>query len=220
MKRHDLIFLDKEGKKQAVQAACRLHPKTKETFIRNIIAGEGIPGIIKRQEAKRQEFIQVGYSTWYYCDGSRIRLNSEVAGEYINGVLTPFEVLERARDKQLYKQLAVLAADCGLRAGIYGSSALQEITGRPYRNTDSDIDVFVKSITAGADLKRFAERLLKLEKIQQTAFDVEVEYRDIYGIKLKELQSGQKTVLAKGLFDVQLLEREAVLREISQERDS
>jgi len=220
MKRHDLIFLNKEGKKQAVQAACRLYPQTETAFIRNMIAGEGIPGIIKRQDTQQPELLQVGYSTWHYCDGSRIRLNSEVAREHINRVLTPFDVLEKARDKQRYQQLAALAADCGLRAGIYGSSALQEITGRPYRNTASDVDIFIKSIAIGADLKRFAESLSKLEKIQQTVFDVEVEYRDIYGIKLKELQSGQKTVLAKGLFDVQLLEREAVFKEISEGRDS
>lgn len=74
--------------------------------------------------------------------------------------------------------------------------------------------LYKTSVQKGAEssLRELALGIGKIEKRNQVCFDVEVEYCDKYGIKLKELLSMQKTVMAKGLYDVQLFIRDVVLQ--------
>ena len=216
MKRHDLVILNSIGREYAVDEAVGNHPELSESFIHQIIAGDRIPGIIKRQEESETDQIQIGFSTWHYRpDGGRIRLNSAALKEQIAALVSPFEVLLMVSDIEPYVSIRGIAGSCKVEAGLYGSSALQAVTGKKYRNEKSDIDIYLGCPEAGGgDLINFQKAVSALERDHQISFDIEVEYRNRYGIKLKELLSAQKTVLAKGLYDVQLFERQTVLEEL------
>jgi len=216
MKRHDLVYLKSEGRQYAAAAAGSNHPELEQAFIMQIIAGEQLPGIVKRQEDIPGQDIAVGFSTCHYTpEGARIRLNSVVPKRCIDAVVSPFQVFQKVDETGIYAELNKLAKGCGMDVGLFGSSALEVMTGQPYRNQDSDIDLYVKPWSgAGQRLEELAQGIYQLEKSSQVRFDIEVEYQELYGTKLKELLSGQKTVLAKGLYDVQLFERKMVLMEL------
>lgn len=217
MKRHDLVILNSDGRKYAADIAVRNHQSLNESFIHQIIAGERIPGIIKRQENSSVDQIEIGFSTRYYQpDGGRIRLNSVVPRKQIAAMLSPFEVLLMASDTEPYEELQKSAANCKIEVGLYGSSAMEVVTGQKYRNERSDIDIYIRCREkSGGDLRDFWETVQVIADECLVSFDVEIEYQETYGIKLTELLSNQKTVLAKGLYDVQLFDRKAVLEELT-----
>ncbi|MGL6199420.1 MAG: phosphoribosyl-dephospho-CoA transferase MdcG domain-containing protein [Lachnospiraceae bacterium] len=214
MKRHDLVFLKPEGRKYAAEAAVKNHPTLEPEFIEQIIAGDEIPGIIKRQENMDAQNVALGFSTCHYTpEGSRIRLNSEVPRKYFAYLMNPFEVFQEAGQRGVYSEVEELQKKGNIKIGLFGSSALEVVTGQPYRNQNSDLDIYVKvQKDAESSLRELALGVGEIEKRNQICFDVEVEYWDKYGIKLKELLSMQKTVMAKGLYDVQLFIRDVVLQ--------
>jgi len=214
MKRHDLIFLESEGREYAAAAARKNHPTLEPEFINQIIVGDKIPGIIKRQENMEADEIAVGFSTCHYTSGgARIRLSSEVPRKFVRALMSPFKVFEKAGSMGIYSEVSELRKNGNIMIGLFGSSALEAVTGQPYRNKNSDVDLYVKvRQNAGSSLREFARDIGEVEKKHRVCFDIEVECWENYGIKMKELLSEQKTVLAKGLYDVQIFMRDEVLQ--------
>ena len=110
---------------------------------------------------------------------------------------------------QIVRQLYELAYVFDLQIGVLGSAALELITGLPYTDENSDIDLIVKP--AGYN------RLLQFYRAAQACcneikMDFELDLPNGYGVKLAEIFMETQTVLGKSLEDVSLLNRKDVMQ--------
>lgn len=112
------------------------------------------------------------------------------------------------------------AADAGLGLAVYGSVALQALTGQHYLSVTSDIDLLLRPVTrkqlmAGLDLLAAHAATLPL--------DGEVVFPDGRAVAWKELRAAFDSapgarVLAKGLERVALVPPEALLATLEEQR--
>jgi phosphoribosyl-dephospho-CoA transferase len=112
------------------------------------------------------------------------------------------------------------AADAGLGLAVYGSVALQALTGQHYLSATSDIDLLLRPLTrkqlmAGLDLLAAHAATLPL--------DGEVVFPDGRAVAWKELRAAFDSapgarVLAKGLERVALVAPEALLATLEEQR--
>lgn len=229
-KRHTLIWLTEKGR---YYAAGHILTHSWETFDtqphgtdkwkKNLILNPLIPGTICRQPSVSEDgspilqpnFFLAGFSHWKYEKGIRRRFAASFETSAVQRSCSPFDLCKpdyRDRLCSAYPQLEAIfsiADRCGIELGLFGSTALEWATGYPYRNQNSDIDLYIRQ-TKNADIYRFGESLARLEDRCPSRLDVEAEVADGYGVKLKELLSPSKTVLAKGLYDVKILEKNTI----------
>lgn len=211
MQRHDMLRLDSKGMAFALDSARSRNPRLGEQALRRLFAA-GIPAIVCRQERPIQCFVQVGFSAWWQEGGTRFRAGAVVPVACITEIITPFQAVERAAAGSSGTKEAALAAlrqegtAYGLDVGIYGSYALEVLTGYPYTTPESDLDIYVRPSEGRPELEGFFSAAQKIEQAYGVAFDMEAEW-GAYGVKLKELLSEQKTVLGKGLYGAELLKR-------------
>lgn len=222
--RHTLIWLTPAGRRFAAahirdrqrrDGQMESHPPVDRAAVweERLIQDLLIPGILCRQTGSREGIWTCGFSHWEFADGRRRRLLADFRTEDVEKTLSPFGLCAGKQREFFCREYPKLrgvfsAADCcGLECGIYGSTALEWVTGRPYRHADSDFDLYVRQMPGG-DAGRFGRRLDRLEQEMGIHLDVELEM-DGYGIKLKELTASGKTVLGKGLYDVRLFEKRA-----------
>lgn len=177
----------------------------------SLVMDNRIPGILCRQPKNPSGIWTCGFSHWEFEDGRRRRLLADFRAEDVERTCSPFELCSGKQKDDLcrrYPQLRAVfsaAESCGLECGIYGSTALEWVTGLMYRHADSDLDLYVRQ-KPGGDAGRFGLKLVRLERNEGIRLDVELEL-DGCGIKLKELVAPGKTVLGKGLYDVRLFEK-------------
>lgn len=225
LKRHTLIWLTDSARQYAadhITSQSWPDPKCHRTalLMKTLICNHAIPGIICRQptddETNRFHTITLaGFSHWIQEGGCRLRAAAEFPAKAIWKSCTPFDLCEPGHRDQLCSAYPLLeaifsAADrYHIKPGLFGSTALEWITGYPYRNQNSDLDLCLKPMP-GCDLESFGHILSQLETQYNTRLDAEVEVAEGYGVKLKELLSATKTVLGKGLYDVTLFERKTV----------
>lgn len=221
-KRHTLIWLTPKGR---LDAAAHILPQPWEgcgtpEWKKDLVNNPLIPGIVCRQPAVAKEeppilkpgFLLAGFSHWKSEQGARLRMTAVLAATEVCHSCTPFDLCapdqrdSLCRSYPLLESIFSTADHYGIEPGLFGSTALEWVTGYPYRNPDSDMDLYVRQ-TKDGDLEGFGKSLTRLEKTCGSHLDVEVEIADGYGVKLKELLSSSKTVLAKGLYDVKLLDK-------------
>lgn len=221
-KRHTIIWLTPKGRLDAADhilpqpwESCET-PEWKKELVNNPL----VPGIICRQPTTTKEeppilkpgFLLAGFSHWKSEQGSRLRMSAVVEATEVCHSCTPFDLCAPdqrdplCRSYPLLRSIFSTADQYGIELGLFGSMALEWVTGFPYRNPDSDIDLCIRQ-TKNGDLEGFGKSLTRLEKKCGSRLDVEVEIADGYGVKLKELFSSSKTVLAKGLYDVKLFDK-------------
>ncbi len=213
LQRHDFLFLSREGAEFARRSAYERAPEAGRRFIDELILCPGpgqIPAIVKRQEERSPDTIEAGFSSYRFIDGCRFRVAAKIPRNGVLKAITPFELV---RDMDKYgdppRKEAVLrlykaAFENGVELGVYGSTALGIVTSLPYVRPDSDIDVLVRKNEADADLSGFYREAVGIGKVCRTPLDIEIQTKNGYGAKLKELFSEQATVLAKGLYDVRI----------------
>lgn len=196
--RHDLVFLSPAGQRYAwthrtVQAGDEaLQP----CFSR-------LPGICRVQPPELPPSITaLGFSLPIRCQESRWRIAAQCPRAEIQRVLTPWDIPaylphlpHPARAALL--QLAQAADGCGVPFGVFGSAALQAVTGLPYLHSHSDLDVVIGTAPV-PQIKAFYAQLLALSQRVSMHIDGELMLNDSCYLKLHELMQGQKTVLAKG----------------------
>jgi malonate decarboxylase holo-[acyl-carrier-protein] synthase len=217
--RHDLVWLSKAGKEYALENIQSCIPKVSERDIKDVILGKPpIPAIVRRQDITDKGLLCIGFSSHrIICTGNfaassgiRLRIGSIVPLDYIEKHITPFDVIKfDMRHFPQYKLLEALIDEgnnCNIQVGFFGSAALHIISGLPYWQETSDIDIYLRQNGTREELNLFYQHLLKLEKNYRITIDAEIEFRQ-YGVKLKELMQPGKTVLGKGLYDVALLEK-------------
>lgn len=181
-----------------------------------------IPGFIRRNDAENTEGIAIGFVHHKRIDGNRIRIGACTAADDVVTIMTPYEVLTRRafafttrnRCMQIVRQLYELAYVFDLQIGVLGSAALELITGLPYTDENSDIDLIVKP--AGYN------RLLQFYRAAQACcneikMDFELDLPNGYGVKLAEIFMETQTVLGKSLEDVSLLNRKDVMQYLKSE---
>jgi len=215
-RRHDILQISDAGRKHALMAAARYNQPINETLLYRVIF-PNTPAIVKMQEHPRGNFLEVGFSSHLLNDGARIRIKAEIPIDDITDVITPFDLIVcvgGCRHKHIrnsLEEIARLAAAHGLDVGVYGSCALELLTGKPYILPMSDIDIIVKCRDAKADIAGFYDAAMQVSQRHGTCFDIEMLCRDGSGVKLAELLSGTKTVMCKGLLGAELRLRESLV---------
>jgi len=215
-RRHDMLQIGAAGREHALAVAARMNPSVEGTLLHQVIFSCA-PAIVKAQENPRGNFLEVGFSSHLLKDGARIRLKSEIPIVDVKDVTTPFELIGRTSGckheciRNSLKELAQLAAKHGLEAGVYGSCALELLTGMPYILPASDIDIIVKCRNTDADIAGFYDATVQLPNRYGVRFDIEILCRDGSGVKLADLLSRGKTVMCKGLYGAELKMKENLI---------
>ena len=219
MNRHDMLLLSQEGLCFACCQARKANPDMPEENIAAVLQ-PGIPAIVRRQEKKHNGLWEVGFSSHKFRNGSRLRLNSLIPASAVEKTITPFDAAlmcitgkKDAFGAAVVKALTEAGKQTGFNLGIYGSLALQTVTGKPYFTKSSDCDVYIKSFTLLSDAEKFYDMAGSIETAYGIRVDCEIDYKG-FGIKLKELFSGQKTFLCKGLYEVKLLKSTELYRTV------
>jgi phosphoribosyl-dephospho-CoA transferase len=217
-KRHDLLWLSDAGRHYALRHVQSCIPRVDDAAIRALLcASPPVPAIVTRQDAAEPDTLRVGFSFPRVIDGLRLRIAARVPPDCVTGSKTPFDVADggagdgtnapdgAALDGSPLATLIAAGNRCHTRIGCYGSVALQMVTGLPYRNGNSDLDLYLRHEGSREELELFFQSLLDIERGSGVRIDAEIEYRGQYGVKLKELFGTGASVMGKGLYEVALL---------------
>ena len=218
-KRHDLLWLSDAGKEYAVSNIQSCIPNAAESEIKDFVfSAASIPAIVRRQDMATGGLISVGFSFPKIIDGVRLRIASAVPPDCIIGFKTPFDVAHDYKKKQpnvphspLVEELINAGFEYNVQVGFFGSIALGMVTDLPYWNNNSDMDLYLRCLGNWEELVLFHEQLLKLEESSAIVMDAEIEYKEEYGVKLKELFGPGKTALGKGLYEAVILPKDALI---------
>lgn len=209
-RRHDLLWPDAEGRRAALATARPLLAGATREQVEALIGNPVIPAIVSRQEERHDGQLEAGFSSPEKYDGSRLRVAVLVPLDRVVKTATPFQVADWVTSvgeplrQSILIELVEAAKKHDLTMGFFGSTALQAMTGLPYCDAGSDIDGYVKVAGSAPALSGFYRVVMELESESGIRIDIECEYEDVFGIKLKELFAGQKMVLAKGLHSAEL----------------
>lgn len=187
-----------------------------ESRVHACLLAQPLPGIVCRPTlADAKNRIQLGISMPFREGGSRVRAAILVDRCRIVRFSDPFMVAARADALagaigETVRGLIRLGAARGVSVGLLGSAALEAVTGLPYTTASSDIDLLVAGAEVEA-LAEFAAAAAKIAAAADIAVDIEVALTNGCGVKLAEVLSSSKTLLAKSLDDVRMLSRDEVL---------
>ena len=161
----------------------------------------GLP-VITRRQVLPGEAIPVGLSLPIRQDGGRYRLASCVPASEVESAVSPTQAAELCAGRTLpvsglVAELLCDAPSLGVSVGIFGSAALEAVTGLPYRHAGSDLDVLLIPRDV-PDMPALAGLLQRLEENYHLSIDAELALGEIQYVKLKELCTGSRTVLVKG----------------------
>lgn len=177
--------------------------------------GGYIPAVVRRGERRPAGLLNVGFVSLQRIDGSKVKIACVLRESEVTDLISPYalpfcEFNARNKCLKALKAVASLPETTGGFVGIAGSAAMEVVTGLPYTNDESDLDVIIRD----RDMKGISETYMNLMQIGQqygVSIDIEVQLKNGYGIKASELFIGSYTLLGKSLFDVQLLERTTVV---------
>ena len=201
LKRHTLCFLDEQGIR-AMWANLETAFPDRETVQQLYRRFSGIPVIVRR-ERDIAELVPIGLSFPVLCSGTRCRAASgaplETAGVR---AITPEEIFKlglqgKTELTSLLRAVGKLADRAHVRPGVFGSGALEIVTGLAYLHKNSDLDLVVYP-EAGADIAGFTHGLESLQSGTVRTVDAEVSLGAGYYGKLKEMAAEPKSILVKG----------------------
>jgi phosphoribosyl-dephospho-CoA transferase len=205
-RRHDLLEI-KNVEKIIEEVAS---PKEREALSEEIF---NIPAIVRRQDGTIQKKLQVGFSFPFKVDGIRFRIACSVDKAEITGSISPYQVTQIYNNSSfnlnILDNIIKSAMESEVEVGIFGSAALEIVTGYSYLDSNSDLDILVKSNSV-ENLKYFYSKVKKIEKNTGKLIDIEMEIQNGFSIKLKEFLSDTVTIIAKGLYSIELMTRDGV----------
>jgi len=196
----------------------------RESLARVLLAGVSgvrVPGIVRREAGSiRPGFLPIGFSDPFTSGGERLRIAAFARSEDILRATTPYEVAslpvpDRSSAMQALAAAKERASFLDLPFGVWGSAAIELYTGLPCTGRASDLDLIVGATAHLEKLSSFAGEVACLERDFHLRIDVEVDLPCGYGVQLKELLGGGRTVLGKGLKNVALLPRSEVLTDLA-----
>ena len=214
--RHDMLYLSDSCREYALANVNTNRFKSVKDLIANIILS-GAPAIVKAQENLCDGFLEVGFSSCIVKDGVRVRVTSVIPLDGILGVISPFDAIRRVescrnrRIRKAIEEISQLAEECGLEAGLYGSCALELVTGQPFIIKNSDVDICLRQRGNVADISKFYNAANLVSRRNCTRFDFEILCIDGAGVKLAELLSYQHTVMCKSTFGPEIRLKASVI---------
>ncbi|MGM9520247.1 MAG: phosphoribosyl-dephospho-CoA transferase MdcG domain-containing protein, partial [Phascolarctobacterium sp.] len=148
---------------------------------------------------------------------TRIRIGAFTEMQDVETIMTPYEVMQRkaftveepTHCMQTILALYKMADQFDLQIGVLGSAALELVTGLPYTDEASDVDILLKPAPYEKllDFYRTAK-----ENFADIPLDFELDLPNGYGVKLAEVFMETKTVLGKSLDNVDLLYRKDIMQ--------
>jgi phosphoribosyl-dephospho-CoA transferase len=222
-KRHDLLDISISGRKRIFEELATDHAVGEE--LRNKYThillprtdGSGFPGIVRREESFRVKgVIPVGFCGPVYLNGSRLRLATFVKPDEVVTRTTPYDLLERDSvsvhnaSTRALNDVMIHARRLGITLGVWGSMALELYTGLMCTHENSDLDLLVGAAPLNV-LSQFLNKVVTLESSLGLRIDVELDLPNGYGVHLKEIFGGGRTVMGKSFMDVNLFHREKLL---------
>ena len=187
--------------------------------LRDLVAQGRVPGIVRRDEAHPvatgaphytdADIVPIGFVYPYREYGMRVRHPSHVAGRDILRVTTPYELVALEYEQRTAALEALASLSGSFPLGVWGSAAMEIITGLPYTDDLSDVDLLVRGCSTD-ELSELSREVSAAEAAFGIRIDVEVALSNGYGINLKEYLSLSPEVLAKGVSDVILINRDRI----------
>lgn len=203
--RHDLAFLSPAGQDYAwTHRAVQPGDDALQDFFSRL------PGICRVQPPQLPDSVAaLGFSLPIRRQESRWRISTQCPREEIRRILTPWDIPAYlsalpAPVGPALTQLARAAAGCSVPFGVFGSAALQAVTGLPYLHSHSDLDVVIGTAPV-PQIKAFYAQLLALSRRFSLHIDGELMLSDTCYLKIHELMQGHKTILAKGTYQPRLI---------------
>lgn len=184
--------------------------------VEDCLGRAALPGIVCRPTLELAPGeIQLGLSFPFREDGARVRSAIAVAERAIPSFTDPFAIALGAEALgaplgPCLRAAITSAATRGVRLGVIGSAALEIVTGLAYTSEASDLDLVLAAAPC-ARLHQFAVDLARIGAAHGIHVDAEVDLGDGCGVKLDEVLSSSRSLLAKTLDDVRLLERSEVM---------
>jgi phosphoribosyl-dephospho-CoA transferase len=217
--RHQMLRISGEGRerilRERLQSASDASeaPLLEELFRGSFSRGTA-PAIVRRPDQACGAMVAVGFVHPRLKEGRRFRVASAVKSEEIAGLISPYglpwqDYEERTPVMELLRRLSELPGTRA-RLGAIGSAAMEIVTGAPYTNDDSDLDLLLRDCSRG-ELSQIYESIRRLSGAFRLEADVEIELPNGYGIKAAEFFSNSGTLLGKSVEDVRLLERGTVM---------
>jgi phosphoribosyl-dephospho-CoA transferase len=207
VKRHDLVRLSPEG----WETVCRGLSGVARDLGRRWGERE-LPGVVRRTEpGTPPDMLCLGIpAPPDALSGQKLRVGFAVESCHIAVVRPPLaldEIVVPAAWQAAFASLRKELRDAGMDCRVFGSVAMQTLTGEPYLRPDSDIDLLLRpassaQLDAGLDLLRRHARSLPL--------DGEIEFPSGHAVSWKEWH-GADRVLAKHLDTVALLRCDQLL---------
>jgi phosphoribosyl-dephospho-CoA transferase len=220
-KRHDLVRLTPEGWEQALHGLSGAAPEQAHELALRWAAG-GLPAVVRRTEP--------GTPPGLLClgipappdaaSGQKLRVGFAADRRHVadsRSALALTEASVPAEWQSAFAGLREALGEAGIDCRVYGSVAMQTLTGERYLTPDSDIDLLLRpasttQLDAGLDLLR--------RHAQSLPLDGEIEFPSGDAVSWKEWLGadggGSARVLSKRLDTVALLRRDALLAQLSQ----
>ncbi len=216
--RHDIVELNALGLAMAMRSLAPVNGGAAAlAYMRRLIqegTGRPLPGIVRRGDpALPPDAVAVGFSSPAASQGARRRASATVLPAGIARQTTPYDVFKMpfaGRSPALRAALAIrrtFAGQTGL--GIWGSAALEIFTGLPFTHADSDIDLVLRGVRAGA-IRACMTEIDRAAGAAGVRADVEIALDNGAGINAREYLSDVPAMLAKSLRAVALMPRAAV----------
>lgn len=186
---------------------------------RALFGAQPIPGIVCAPKSALPEgWIQLGVSFPFRHGGVRVRSAVAVPETGVGRTFTPWQVAETVRpgafaEAAMLADLVARGREVGVAVGLFGSAALTALTGLPYLEAQSDVDVVAAARSSEA-LRQFATAMIDFALEHGRRIDVEVATPALLGVKLEELLSNVSAVVGRGIDGVRLVERRRILGEI------
>lgn len=221
LKRHNLVFLTEDGRKSVLERVINKIKKkeafeaAEEIFCKKI----KIPGIIRRNDNTKSE-VSIGFVYYRRIDSNRLRIATYAKADEIERIVSVYTVTacvnwQRTECMRIVEKIKQLSRHYNLQIGILGSAGMELVTGLPYTDEYSDIDILLKPAQYGI-LKQFYNDAKLLS--HTINMDFELDLPNGYGVKLAELFMNTSTLLGKSIKDVALLNKKEIIQMIEREK--
>ena len=217
MKRHGYLMIGGKGRLYAYGEAVRKYPEIGREHLGELLLDRHdfgmVPAIVRRQENKKDGFLDVGWSSWKRKDGVRIRVSLSIREADVEQIISPYEVFLRkerwpGQVSEDLMRLCLSGEKYRVDIGLIGAVGMEALTGLPYIDPDSDLDIIIRS-RADSDLDGFSRSL-------GTGFkrrvDAELQFSGIGGVKFGDWMGKGQSVLVKSLDGAMLYEKKKLIR--------
>jgi phosphoribosyl-dephospho-CoA transferase len=148
-RRHDLVMAD--WPEEMVSAI-------PHEGLRRLVKSGRVPGIVRRDEGcddglgreyyTQEDTIPLGFVHPFREHGARVRHAAHVEGRHALRVTTPYEVTGFPFEERTPALAALLDISATYSVGAWGSTALEIVSGLPYTDARSDLDLLVTGYDA------------------------------------------------------------------------